>query len=257
MLKRILTSVIGLAVFFAVVYMHRYVLYGAVILLILGMLYEMYSAITVGRTMRISGYISGAAIFAGMILGKPLFAVYAAFMLFLLCMIVLHGRVTSKKVLSTAFITVFISLFMSLLIPIRLNFGRNAVILPFVCAWLTDTGAYFTGSLIGRHKLVPHISPKKTVEGAVGGIVFAVIGCIVYAHIAAADISGAYVKFALLGLAGSVISQAGDLIASCIKRDFGKKDYGSLLPGHGGILDRFDSVLYVLPFVYFALRYFI
>lgn len=255
MLKRIFTSLIGLVVFFAVVFMHRYVLYTAAAILMFCMLYEMYTVISTGRTMRISGYVSAAAIYAGVVFGKTLFAVYAVFMLFLFDMIILHGRVTSKKVLFMGFVTAFIALFMSLLIPIRANFGCAAVILPFVCAWMTDTGAYFTGSFIGKHKLVPHISPKKTIEGAVGGIVLATLGCIVYAAIA--DPSASYFRYALLGLAGSVISQAGDLTASCIKRDFGKKDYGSVLPGHGGIMDRFDSVLYVLPFVYFALRYFI
>lgn len=255
MLKRIFTSVIGLVVFFAVVFMHRYVLYSAAAILMFCMLYEIYTAVSTGRTMRISGYVSAAAIFFGAVFGKTLLAVYAVFMLFLLDMVILHGRVTSKKVLFTGFVTVFVALFISLLIPIRANFGCGAVILPFVCAWLTDTGAYFTGSFIGKHKLVPHISPKKTTEGAIGGILFAILGCIVYAAIA--DPSASYFRYALIGLAGSVISQAGDLTASCIKRDFGKKDFGSVLPGHGGIMDRFDSVLYVLPFVYFALRYFI
>lgn len=255
MLKRILTSVIGLIIFFAVIFAHRYVLYTVAGVLVIGMLYEMYNVICVGRTMRISGYISGAAVLVGGIIGKSLFSIYAVFMLFLFEMIVLHGKVTSKKVLSTAFVTVFVSTFMSLLIPIRENFGSGFLILPFVCAWMTDTGAYFTGSLFGKHKLVPHISPKKTVEGAIGGVLFSVIGCMIFAcFVKTADV---YAKFAVIGFAGSVISQAGDLIASCIKRDFGKKDFGSVLPGHGGIMDRFDSVLYVLPFVYFVLRYFI
>ena len=255
MLKRILTSIIGLIVFFAVVFAHRYVLYAFALLLIFGMLHEMYNAICVGRTLRISGYVSALAVFSGAVFGKTLLSVYAVFMLFLLAMIVLHGRVTSKKVLSTAFVTVFISMFMSLLVPIRANFGGGFIILPFVCAWMTDTGAYFSGSFFGKHNLVPHISPKKTVEGAIGGILFSIVGCMIFACFV--NTTDAYAKFAVIGLAGSLISQAGDLIASCIKRDFGKKDFGTLLPGHGGIMDRFDSVLYVLPFVYFALRYFI
>ena len=131
------------------------------------------------------------------------------------------------------------------------------MLLPFIIAWATDTGAYFTGYFLGKHKLAPEMSPKKTIEGAIGGILVAVIATVVYGVI----LYGNYylvgmIKYAIVGGAGSVVSQIGDLAASCIKRDFGKKDYGTILPGHGGLMDRFDSVLFAAPYVLFMIVYF-
>ena len=119
--------------------------------------------------------------------------------------------------------------------------------LIFLAAWGTDTSAYFVGTLIGKHKLIPEISPKKTVEGSVGAIIldsglFVLFGFIVDK---VTELQVNYLVLCLSGLLLSVISQLGDLIASLIKREHGVKDYGKLLPGHGGIMDRFDSVLAV------------
>ena len=116
---------------------------------------------------------------------------------------------------------------------------------PFLAAWITDTFAYFCGRMFGRRKLCPKVSPKKTVEGALGGIVFCMIFSLLFGLIIAA-ISKTQIKwlsFLLIGLVLSIISQIGDLVMSLVKRKYGIKDYGNLLPGHGGILDRFDSVI--------------
>ena len=120
-------------------------------------------------------------------------------------------------------------------------------LLVFITAWVSDSMAYIVGSLIGKHKLIPEVSPKKTVEGAVGGVVFAIIGCLLYGLIIEllTDVEANYLSLSLIGLTLSVVSQLGDLIASLIKREYGVKDYSNLLPGHGGIMDRFDSVLAV------------
>ncbi len=119
--------------------------------------------------------------------------------------------------------------------------------LVFTAAWATDVFAYFTGYFFGKHKLIPKISPKKTVEGSIGGIVFATLGFLLYGLIV--DLATAYevnyITLALAGLLLSVISQIGDLTASLIKREHGIKDYGVIFPGHGGVLDRFDSVIAV------------
>ena len=125
--------------------------------------------------------------------------------------------------------------------------GIYILCLIFVAAWGCDTFAYFTGRLFGKHKLAPHLSPKKTVEGSIGGIVFAVICCIIYGFIVslATGIKANYLVLALLGLVLSVVSQIGDLWASLIKREHGIKDYSQMLPGHGGVMDRFDSILAV------------
>ena len=122
--------------------------------------------------------------------------------------------------------------------------------MPFIGAWVSDTFAYFTGRLLGRHKLAPAISPKKTVEGSIGGIVFAVAVFAAYGLILASrGFSPNYLALCLAGLFVSILSQIGDLALSLIKREYGVKDYGKLFPGHGGVLDRFDSVIATAPII--------
>ncbi len=129
--------------------------------------------------------------------------------------------------------------------------GQYVYILVFVAAWITDTFAYFTGVFFGKHKLIPKISPKKTVEGALGGIVFCVIAFLIYGFVVenVSEYKANFVGLAFVGLVMSVISQIGDLLASAIKRNYDVKDYGRLFPGHGGVLDRFDSVMALAPFL--------
>ena len=117
--------------------------------------------------------------------------------------------------------------------------------LVFVGAWVCDSFAYFTGMLFGKHKLIPELSPKKTVEGAIGGTVFAVIAFLLYGFIieSVSSLEANYLALAICGLVLAVVAQIGDLFASLIKRESGIKDYSRILPGHGGIMDRFDSVL--------------
>ena len=129
-----------------------------------------------------------------------------------------------------------------------IQLGNMIYLLAFICAWTTDIFAYFTGRFLGRHKLIESVSPKKTIEGAIGGIVFCVIAMIVFG-IVVENISGEfkanYLVLAISGIFISIVSQIGDLVMSVIKRNYGIKDYGKIFPGHGGILDRFDSVLAV------------
>ena len=121
--------------------------------------------------------------------------------------------------------------------------------LIFFGAWVTDTFAYFSGYFFGRHKLIPSVSPKKTVEGAIGGTLFCIISYVVYAVIRGCDTKEIIVTGAI-GLVAAIVSQLGDLSASLIKRHYGIKDYGKLFPGHGGVLDRFDSILSVSVLLY-------
>ena len=127
--------------------------------------------------------------------------------------------------------------------------GRYFIFVPFVFAFLSDTGAYFAGLKFGKHKLAPVISPKKTVEGMVGGVVATVIGMILYCVVLqfAFDMTPNYFLAVVYGLLGSVTSVFGDLCFSVVKRQTGIKDYGNLIPGHGGILDRFDSMMLAGP----------
>ena len=123
----------------------------------------------------------------------------------------------------------------------------------FLAAWGTDTFAYCTGMLIGKHKMTPLLSPKKTIEGAIGGLVGTALLGVLYGFLIANKLRldfNPMVIFPIVCVVGGVISMIGDLAASAIKRNFDIKDYGTLIPGHGGILDRFDSIIIVAPIVY-------
>jgi len=126
----------------------------------------------------------------------------------------------------------------------------------FVATWAYDTGGYFAGRTWGRHKLAQSVSPKKTWEGCAGGVVLAVAALLVFRHFAPV-VQGAYriVDLLVLGLLLSFFGQAGDLIESMIKRSFAAKDSGSLLPGHGGMFDRIDSLLFNAPVLYFYIQF--
>ncbi|MEA4815847.1 MAG: phosphatidate cytidylyltransferase [Lachnospiraceae bacterium] len=181
------------------------------------------------------------------------------FMLIILIYIVIfHLRTSIYEALVTYFGFFYSCFLISHIYLIReYEYGIYFVWLAFICAWGCDTGAYFSGMLFGRHKLNPALSPKKTVEGAIGGVITSVtIGFIYGMSIEKAfPIEG--VNSLLLCVvtsgAGAVLSQIGDLAASSIKRYTDIKDYGNAIPGHGGILDRFDSVLLTAPAVYYIL----
>ncbi len=135
----------------------------------------------------------------------------------------------------------------------ELKYGVYVYILIFLCSWVCDTCAYFAGRRFGRIPLASSLSPKKTVEGAVGGVLGSVVLCILTGLIIAIryEEEKLILPFALIGFLGSIVSMIGDLAASAIKRDHGIKDYGSLIPGHGGIMDRFDSVIFIAPVIYY------
>ena len=148
---------------------------------------------------------------------------------------------------------VAIPLAMSCLLRLRLmEFGGGLVLMPLVAAFMSDSAALFTGMACGKHKLAPKASPKKTVEGAVGGLVGGIVGMvlfrIVFFFVTVQALSIGWCM--IIGLVGAFMGQLGDLSFSVIKRQCGIKDYGRLLPGHGGVLDRFDSVIFAAPVIW-------
>ncbi len=142
---------------------------------------------------------------------------------------------------------------MTSIVAIR-DIGENgfySYMLIFIGAWIPDGAAYFVGRALGKHKLIPDVSPKKTVEGAIGGYLFGGISFVVFALILhfSVGFEPNYLKCVIVGILIAVISMFGDLIASLVKRHYGIKDYGWLFPGHGGVMDRFDSIIAITPFL--------
>lgn len=136
--------------------------------------------------------------------------------------------------------------------------GTMLVMFPIAVTWATDTGAYAFGRMFGRHKLIPSVSPAKTIEGALGGLLISVLGAWLYVQFLLkpfAHLSMLPLSIVAFGLIVGFVGQVGDLAESLLKRDAGVKDSSKLLPGHGGILDRFDSLLFVLPVAYLLLGY--
>lgn len=200
----------------------------------------------------IMGYLCTFIYFI-LILLKPdseylLMMVIFSIILFMISFVIFFPKYDSSEVILALFGFLYIPLMLSFMYLLRgSERGITKVLLVFISSWVCDTFAYFTGMALGRHRLAPVLSPKKSVEGAVGGtlaaaLVGGILGFLVHGNIQ---------MYAIITGAGAVISQFGDLFASGIKRNFGLKDYGSLIPGHGGILDRFDSFIIVSPVIYF------
>ncbi|MCX7903653.1 MAG: phosphatidate cytidylyltransferase [Caloramator sp.] len=148
----------------------------------------------------------------------------------------------------------YIIVFFDTLIQIRnSNFGSKFIWLTYIVPWACDTFAYYTGRYFGKHKLCPDVSPKKTIEGSIGGILGSIVGSIIWL-ILNRETNISILSILFLAIIGGVISQIGDLSASLIKRHVGIKDYGNIMPGHGGVLDRFDSILFVAPLVYYYIE---
>ena len=166
-------------------------------------------------------------------------------------MMLSHVKITFDKLCLCAVAGCVIPFLLSSLIRILVmnRVGRYMVLIPFVVAFCSDAGAYFAGHFFGRHKLAPVISQHKTIEGAVGGVLCAIAGMVIYCIILqfAFGFEVKYGYAVIYGLLGSMTGVFGDLCFSVVKRQTGIKDYGRLIPGHGGVLDRFDSMMMVGP----------
>ncbi len=188
--------------------------------------------------------------------------VYCAFTLLVFTAMVIYHKETSFKEVGVLYsMVVLIPSALQCLVALRdlsQNHGMYYVLIAVFSAWVADAGAYFAGTFWGKHKLCPEISPKKTVEGFIGGLVLnvAVImlsGLVLSQFVwSEAGLHVNYLALFLIGFLGSPISVLGDLSFSLIKRSCHIKDFGQVIPGHGGVLDRFDSVIFTAPFVYFV-----
>lgn len=262
MKTRIFAAVVALPLLFAVLFfLPPWVLTAFICLLSAIAVWEMLYFTGLLRHLRILVYTT---VFAALV---PLYVYFdlgrtvllgGIFLLLLICFAEAifafskEEKLGFPQIAGVLFAGFFIPLMLSALVPLKSHDqGRYYVLLPFIIAFVSDGGAYFAGVFLGKHKLVPAVSPKKTVEGAIGGIVSCVLFTLLYGVLLqqTAGFSVNLPLLALYGFIGSVISQLGDLSFSLLKRGFGVKDYGRLIPGHGGVLDRFDSVIFTAPAV--------
>lgn len=268
MVKRIITSVVALAVFVGILFLPPICFTVALAAVILFMLYECYSATKADLGMKTIGFISAVILMLSIYFFKTLewdtfawatasIGIIFIIALHMITVVAKHGKRNYKDILSNGFLTMYIVISMGCVWLTKETFDTATMLLTFICAWSCDTFAYFTGRFLGKHKLIPHVSPNKTVEGSVGGVVGAMVICIVYLLIVKnvfdtnmLQWSNVVVEGAVYGLVGGALSQLGDLIASAIKRDTGIKDFGWIFPGHGGFMDRFDSVMFIAPIMY-------
>lgn len=161
----------------------------------------------------------------------------------------------ASDIMATYFSFIYAPIMLSFIYLTRqLPDGIYLVWMIFISSWISDTAAYLVGIMFGKHKLAPVLSPKKSIEGSIGGVVGSALVGAIFAYILMVNLqyeSNWILIIAAIGAVGSIISQVGDLAASAIKRNHEIKDYGNLIPGHGGIMDRFDSVIFTAPMVYF------
>lgn len=187
---------------------------------------------------------------------------------YLIIMVPMHKITKFNDVITALFATVTVPCSLSIFVLLRDTYisqpdrfskstGVFLILLAMFCAWMTDTFAYFTGKFLGKHKLCPNVSPNKTIEGAVGGVIGNMIASsimfIIFDKFFFSVHTLALWQIIIISAILSVISMFGDLSASLIKRNHGIKDFGNIFPGHGGVMDRIDSCLFVLPALYFAI----
>lgn len=211
------------------------------------------------NTLEIVGYIFTSLYYIAMAILKNqklmIMLIIMALIVLLMVYVFKFPKYHANQIMSTYFSFIYAPVLFSFVYLTReLEYGMYFVWMIFISSWISDTCAYCVGMLCGKHKLAPVLSPKKSIEGSIGGILgSAIVGALFGYFIVEAIITEQQVTwvFALIGAVGSVVSQIGDLAASAIKRNYEIKDYGKLIPGHGGIMDRFDSVLMTAPMIYF------
>ena len=223
--------------------------------------YEFYNALSKTYCpIRYEGYLGVILITAASLYHYKNFEIFLALLIIgvLITAVQKHPKYTIIDVSITVFGVLYIGFLFPFVSLVReMAMGEFFVWLIFISAWGTDTCAYFTGYFLGKNKLAPKLSPKKTIEGAIGGVIGAALLGFAYTWVYGTYYNGDILPYLfgipLIVALGSVVAQYGDLGASTIKRFLDVKDFGYIMPGHGGILDRFDSVLFTAPFIYIAL----
>lgn len=263
--KRALSSVVLVILALAVILTGGPVLAAVLLMLSLVAFFELTKAVGIHEknhkinALETAGVLGIVIYYAALYFAKTetamVFTLILTFMAIMFVYVFTFPRFRSETVMATFFSVIYAPVLLSFIYLTRnLKLGVYVVWLIFISSWICDTCAYLVGVLIGKHKMAPKLSPKKSVEGGVGGIAgSAIVGALFGWYLESYVLTDEKIilVFAVIGAAGAVISQVGDLAASAIKRNHEIKDYGKLIPGHGGVMDRFDSVLFAAPMIYF------
>lgn len=256
---RFRSSMILMALTISVVLLGGDVLFAAIFCVSMIGLMELYRIVKVNKKLLgILGYMAGITF--QLLLYFELEEYYLPFFILFLMLIMFtyvlqYPKYNTEQISLVFFGLFYVSIMLSYIYKVRiLEDGALLIWLIFIGAWGSDTFAYCVGMLIGKHKISPKLSPKKSLEGCIGGVIGAALLGLLYATIFKeyiTSISNPQIAFAIIGGTSSIISQIGDFAASAIKRNHDIKDFGNLIPGHGGILDRFDSIIFTAPIVFY------
>ncbi len=270
MKTRLITALVGAILFLTVLFSSPIVFQAAVIIVAGIATYEAYSV--TGIIKKVPLAITGCfgVLWCALLGCMHLNSLAISMDICLLCitlhaatclalMVFCHKDVKLGDAATGFFMSVFIGLLYSFLIPLREGtWGIYLILILFAGTWCGDGGAYFIGIRFGKTKLAPKLSPKKTVEGAFGGLLGSIVGMLILAFITGVilQLKINFIGMLLTGIGCAVLGPISDIATSAIKREFGVKDFGNLFPGHGGVLDRFDSILLTAPFVYYMNEWF-
>lgn len=263
---RLLSGIVLIAAVIGLLVLGGNVLAVSLCVISLAGMYELYRTVGAEKTLiGAVGYLAGLVYYLLLFFSEnpeldtvPVLLFVAFLILLMAVYVFMFPRYTAGQVMTVFFGLIYVAVMLSYIYRTRMTeAGKLLVWLVFLSSWGCDTCAYCVGMMIGKHKMAPRLSPKKSVEGGIGGIFGAGILGGIFGAVFAGNLSGVLgnpiLHCAMICMVGAVISQIGDLAASAIKRNYDVKDYGKLIPGHGGILDRFDSVIFVAPGIYYTI----
>ena len=256
---RLASGIVLMAVTITLMVYGGYPLFWVITAISLIGLYELYKAVGMEKTVpALAGYIS--SVVTDWLLLKNeyeylLMWIIFTLMVFMACYVISYPKFNSEQITMLFFGIIYVTVMLSFVFKVRfVQDGHLLVWFIYIGAWGSDTCAYCVGKLIGKHKMPSKLSPNKTIEGCLGGVAGAALIGFIFA-VVFYDNKDIWWQLPLIGAVSSVISQIGDLAASAIKRNHDIKDYGNLIPGHGGILDRFDSIIFTAPVVYYLVKF--